>query len=261
MKIQIYQNEKIKQENPDNLKFNKINEINEVDIPSINLSDYELNELEYEEALKIDNRTFIQIYYATIKRENIILFTFFQCRDYNLLYIKIARFIFLLATDMAMNVFFFSDDSMHKLFLSYGKYDFIQQIPQIVYSTIITQIFEIFLCYLSMTDKYIYKIKGMKLTMKEIMLLFKCINIKLMIFFAFNLLMFSFYWYSVASFCAVYGNSQTVFIKDSFTSFSIGIAYSFVIYLIPSALRRWTIKSKNMRLKFLYKLSELIPFF
>ena len=254
-------NEKIKQENPDNLKFNKINEIDEVDIPSINLSDYELNELEYEEALKIDNRTFIQIYYATIKRENIILFTFFQCRDYNLLYIKIARFIFLLATDMAMNVFFFSDDSMHKLFLSYGKYDFIQQIPQIVYSTIITQIFEIFLCYLSMTDKYIYKIKGMKLTMKEIMLLFKCINIKLMIFFAFNLLMFSFYWYSVASFCAVYGNSQTVFIKDSFTSFSIGIAYSFVIYLIPSALRRWTIKSKNMRLKFLYKLSELIPFF
>ena len=254
-------NEKIKPENPDILKLDEINEINEVDTPSINLSDYELNELEYEEALKLDDRTFIQIYYAVLKRENIILFTFFQCRDYNLLYIKIARFIFLLATDMAMNVFFFSDDSMHKLFLSYGKYDFIQQIPQIVYSTIITQIFEIFLCYLSMTDKYIYKIKGMKLTMKEIMLLFKCINIKLMIFFSFNLLMFSFYWYSVASFCAVYGNSQAVFIKDSFTSFSIGIAYSFVIYLIPSALRRWAIKNKKMRLKFIYKLSELIPLF
>ena len=254
-------NEKIKPENPDILKLEEINEINEADTPSINLSDYELNELEYEEALKLDDRTFIQIYYAMLKRENIILFTFFQCRDYNLLYIKIARFIFLLATDMAMNVFFFSDDSMHKLFLSYGKYDFIQQIPQIVYSTIISQIFEIFLCYLSMTDKYIYQIKGMKLSMKEIILLFKYINIKLMIFFAFNLLMFSFYWYSVASFCAVYGNSQAVFIKDSFTSFSIGIAYSFVIYLIPSALRRWAIKSKKMRLKFIYRLSELIPFF
>ena len=46
---------------------------------------------------------------------------------------------------MAMNVFFFSDDSMHKLYLNYGKYDFIQQIPQITYSTIITQIIEIFL--------------------------------------------------------------------------------------------------------------------
>ena len=41
---------------------------------------------------------------------------------------------------MALNVFFYSDESIHKLFISYGKYDFIQQIPQITYSTIITQI-------------------------------------------------------------------------------------------------------------------------
>ena len=160
-----------------------------------------------------------------------------------------------------MNVFFFSDDSMHKLFLNYGKYNFIQQIPQIVYSTIISQIFEVFLCYLSMTDKYIYQIKNIRLTPKEIMLIFKYINIKLIIFFTFNFLMLAFYWYSVASFCAVYGNSQIVFIKDSFTSFLLGIAYSLIIYLIPSALRRLAIKKKNMRLKFVYKLSELIPFF
>ena len=230
-------------------------------IQSKNLSDYELNELEYEKALKLDNRTFMQIYYAKIKRENIILFTFFQCNDYNLLYIKIARFIFLLATDMAMNVFFFSDESMHKLFLSYGKYDFIQQIPQIVYSTIISQILEIFICYLSMTDKYIYQIKNTRLTKKEIEHLFRCINIKLIIFFVFNFLMFSFYWYSVASFCAVYENSQTVFIKDSFTSFLFGFAYSLVIYIIPSSLRRLAIKEKKIRLKYIYKLSELIPFF
>ena len=160
-----------------------------------------------------------------------------------------------------MNVFFFSDESMHKLFLSYGKYDFIQQIPQIVYTTIISQILEIFLCYLSMTDKYIYQIKDTKLTPKEIILLFKYINIKLMIFFAFNLLMFSFYWYSVACFCAVYINSQTVFIKDSFTSFLLGLAYNLFIYLIPSALRRLAIKTNKRNLKFVYKLSELIPFF
>ena len=94
-------NQNIMKEIPVNLKFHEDNAL------SKNLSDYELNELEYKEALKIDNRTFIQIYYANLKRENIILFTFFQCNDYNLLYIKIARFIFLLTTDMAMNVFFF----------------------------------------------------------------------------------------------------------------------------------------------------------
>ena len=41
---------------------------------------------------------------------------------------------------MAMNVFFLADETMHKMFLDYGKYDFIQQIPQIVYSTIISKI-------------------------------------------------------------------------------------------------------------------------
>ena len=259
--ISIYSKEIIdingKKENPNIFNFSEFMEINN---QHKNLSDFELKELEYEEALKYDKRTFIQIYYANLKRENIILFTFFQCNDYNLLYIKIARFIFLLATDMAMNIFFFSDESMHKLFLSYGKYDFIQQIPQIVYTIIVSQILEIFLCYLTMTDKYIYHLKNIRIK-KEIIIIFKCINIKIIIFFVFNLIMFSFYWYSVASFCAVYRNSQTIFLKDTFTSFSIGIAFSLIIYLIPSALRKLAINKKKMRLKFVYKLSEIIPFF
>ena len=83
-----------------------------------------------------------------------------MCNDHNLLFIKYARFIFLFATDMAINVFFFSDESMNKIFLNYGKYNFFQQIPQIVYTTIISQLIEVFLCYLSLTDKHIYQIKN-----------------------------------------------------------------------------------------------------
>ena len=60
-----------------------------------------------------------------------------------------------------MNVFFFSDNSMHKIFLNYGKYNFIQQIPQILYSTIISQLLEVFTCYLSLTDKHINEIKNL----------------------------------------------------------------------------------------------------
>ena len=226
-----------------------------------NLSDFELNELDYEEAVKLDKRTFIQIYFAKLKREHIILFTFFSYKDYNLWYIKIARFIFLLATDISMNVFFFSDDSMHKLFLNYGKYDFIQQIPQIVYSTIISQILEVFLCFLSMTDKYIYKIKNKKLNSKAIINIFKCINIKLIFFFIFTFIMLAFDWYTVASFCGVYENSQITFIKDSFFSFALGIVYTFVIYLITSGFRTCAIKKEKKGLKCIYKLSEIIPFF
>ena len=153
------------------------------------LSDFELNELEYEKAVKLDKRNFFQIYFAALKREHIIIFTFFSCNDLNLIYIKIARFFVLVATDMAMNVFFFNDETMHKIFVNYGKYDFVQQIPQILYSTILSQILEIFLCYLSMTDKYIYKIKNSQPNSKQIMILFRCINYKLIIFFIFTFLL------------------------------------------------------------------------
>ena len=100
---------------------------------------FELNDMEYDKALKSDKRNFIQIYWSILRREHLIIFTFFIRNDHNLVNIKYVRFIFLLCTDMALNVFFFSDETMHKMFLDYGKYNFIQQIPQIVYSTIVTQ--------------------------------------------------------------------------------------------------------------------------
>ena len=166
-----------------------------------------------------------------------------------------------MATDIAMNVFFFTDESMHKIFLSYGKYDFVQQIPQIVYSTIVSQLLEIFLSFLSMTDKYIYEIKNEKPKNEEIVKIFKCINIKLIFFFVSTFLLFAFYWYTVASFCAVYENTSSVFIKDSLSSFVLGIIQPFFIYLIPVSLRFLAIRCKKTNLKFIYKLSDIIPFF
>jgi len=142
------------------------------------LDAFELNELEFEDAITQDKRTFIQIYWNLLCREHRIIFTFLICNDYNLVYIKFARFIFLVATDIAINVFFFSDDSMHKIFLNYGKYDFLQQIPQIIYTTIISQLLEVFLCYLSLTDKHIYQIKNLKQPDEKEKIL-KCIKLKL----------------------------------------------------------------------------------
>ena len=162
-----------------------------------------------------------------------------------------------------MNVFFFSDNSMHKIFLNYGKYNFIQQIPQIIYTTIISQILEIFLCYLSLTDKYIYEIKKINQPNEKIKIIkiLKCIKIKLIIFFIFTSIVFIFYWYSVTSFCAVYENTQIIFIKDSLMSFLLGIIYPFAIYLIPSGLRIIALKNEKRNLKCIYKLSDIIPLF
>ena len=162
-----------------------------------------------------------------------IVSTFFSCNDFNLSYIKIARFMVLLATDMAMNVFFFNDETMHKIFISYGKYNFLQQIPKIVYSAIISQILEVFLCYLSITDKYIYQIKNSEFNSKQIMNTFRCINLKLINFFIFTFILFIFYWYIVTSFLCSISKYSDCFFKRFIIKFFIR-DYISIIYIFNS---------------------------
>ena len=241
-----------------NNELSKINEINQKE----NLDNYELNNLSFNKAIELDKRTFITIYWSVLKREHLIIFTFFIRNDHNIIYIKLCRFIFLVCTDMALNVFFFSDETMHKMFLDYGKYNFIQQIPQIIYSKIISQLIEVFLCFLSMTDKYYYEIKNLENDHKNrIFKITKCIKIKLTFFFVFTLFMFLFNWYVITCFCAVYVNSQIAFIKDSISSFVLGILSPFIIYSIPVSLRVISLRLQKYNLSFLYKLSDIIPFF
>ena len=164
---------------------------------------------------------------------------------------------------MALNTFFFSDDSMHKLFLNYGKYDFIQQIPQITYSTIISSLIEIFLCFLSLTDKYIYQLKSylIKGNIRNIKKIITYIHIKLIIFFIFIFIFFGIYWYIISVFCGVYRNTQIAFIKDSIISFSICLLYPFILYFISACLRVCSLRDSKKRFKCVYNFSYVIPFF
>ena len=248
----------------DTKKINKtdVNKEKTEESPEIKLDNFELNDLEYEEALKFDKRNFFQIYWSILKREHLIIFTFFIRNDYNLVHIKFSRFVFLVCTDMALNVFFFSDETMHQMHLDYGKYNFLLQIPQIVYSTLVSQLIEVFLCYLSLTDKHFYQIKSLAVPTKEkVFEIIKCVKIKIAFFFIFTLLMFIFYWYAIACFCSVYENTQSAFIKDSISSFILGLLYPFVLYLFPAILRIIALKLNKVNLRFVYTLSDIIPIF
>ena len=226
------------------------------------LDNFELNNLEYNMALKLDKREFLEIYWSILKREHLLFFTFFVRNDYNIVYIKFSRFIFLVCTNMAFNVFFFADETMHKMFLDYGKYNFLQQIPQIIYSTLVSQLIELFLCFLSMTDKHFYQIKNLDNSSRNKMFqIIKCVKIKIMVFYIFTFIMFLFYWYIITCFCAVYENTQMAFIKDSLSSFCFGLLYPFILYLFPAGLRRIVLRATTMKLSCLYAVSDIIPFF
>ena len=80
------------------------------------MDNFELNNLEYDMAKEFDKRDFLETYWSILRREHLIFFTFFVRNDDNIVYIKFSRFIFLVSTNMAFNVFFFADETMHKIF-------------------------------------------------------------------------------------------------------------------------------------------------
>ena len=230
------------------------------------LTDYELNELEYVVALELDNRNFLNIYWYLLKREHIILFTFFNWNDFNLFSIKLSKLFLSICSDMAFNVFFFSDESMHDIYSSGGEHNWIGQFAQMVYSTIITQILQIFINYLTMTDIHYYQLKELRrtnnLNFKAALSVIECIKYKIIVYFSFTFLLFLFFWYTASAFCAVYENTQGIYVTDSFTSFIMGLIYPFALYLAPTALRYLSLKAKEKKnLKILYSLSDKIPFF
>ena len=111
--------------------------INSYDINNININkfnDYELNSLSYNDALKYDKRSYTQYYFSLLKMKHIIIFTFYTKSDYNSRIIKIILFIFSFALYFTVNALFFNDSIIHKIYEDEGNFNFIYQIPQILYS-------------------------------------------------------------------------------------------------------------------------------
>ena len=225
------------------------------------LDDYELNNLEFNKAIELDNRGYCRIYYSILKREHILFFTFFSWNDYNLIYIKFARFFFLLSTLMGMNVFFFFDKSLHELYLNKGKFDFVLLIPQIILSSLVSHVSEVFICFLTMTDKYVYQFKTLEendMNKSVVMKSLKCVKIKLISFFIFIFILMIVYWYLISSFCAVYENTQITFLMNFAFSFLLYLIYPLFIYILTSLFKFIGLKTKS---SCLYKLGNVIPIF
>jgi hypothetical protein len=225
------------------------------------LEDYELNNLELEKASQVDKRSFCRIFYSIIRRNQVILFTFFSWKDYNLWYFKFARFFFLLSTEIAMNALFFFDNSIHELFLSKGKFDFVKFILQIIISSLVSHVIDIVVRFFIMTDKDIYRIKELDNNeINKIMVAktLKCINIKLSSFFIFIFVFMIVYFYLITSFCAIYENTQTILLINSLASFAIYLIYPILIYFIFTIFKYIGLKTNS---SCMYKTGNIIPIF
>ena len=88
-------------------------------------NDEELNDLNYKLALTMDKRNYCEYYLSLLKTKHDIFFTFCNNNYYNLKIIKIHLFIFNLALEFTINAFFFTDDTMHKIYEDKGSFNLI----------------------------------------------------------------------------------------------------------------------------------------
>ena len=229
------------------------------------MDNYELNNLEYEQACEYDKRSFCRTYISTLFREELVLFTFFSCHDYNLLYVKLARFLILACTNMTMTALFFFHKTMYKKQDIEENWSFVQKLPQLLFVLIANHIIEVYLCFLSMTDSSVYEIKALSKKPnngKKIIDIIDCMKAKLIAFFISTFILFLAFWYFISAFCAVYKNTQMIFIRDSSISFVTSLLDPFIIYGFTMILRRISLSlCCKKKACCLYKLSDIIPIF
>ena len=229
----------------------------------IEYNDTEVNLLPYQEALKLDKRTYGEYYVSLLRTRHLLVFSFCNNKDYNSSIIKINLFFFTFAVNFTVNALFFNDSTMHKIYEDGGKFDFIYQIPQILYSTLISSVTIMIVKILALSEKNILKIKSAKKDdfIKIYKSEFNCIKCKFICFFIFMFIFLLIFWYYVGCFCAVYKNTQIHLLTDTLISFGTSLLYPLGNYLIPGIFRITALKNKDKKGEYLYNFSKIMQLF
>ena len=229
----------------------------------LNYNDIEMNFLSYKEALKKDKRTYIQYYISLIKTKHILVFSFYNIKDYNSQFIKIYIFFFTFYINCSVSAMFYTDSTMSKIYIDEGSFDFTYQLPIMIYSIIISSLLKTILSTLGLYGKNIIELKIEKQKESQINIKkeIKKIKIKIILFFIITYIILIFLWLYLGCFCAVYSNTQVHLLSDVSSSFFISFITPFFIYLLPGIFRITSLKikknKKNER-SLLFKISKIL---
>ena len=161
----------------------------------------------------------------------------------------------------AVNAFFFNDDTMHEIYQRNGKYNLEYQIPQIIYSSIISAIINFLLKLLALSNDAIINFKQNKSKgniQQNATSLKTQLNIKFASFFIIGFAFLLFFWYYLSMFSAIYRNTQIHLIHDTLISFGLYLIYPLGIYLLPGLFRIQALKDAKKNRAYLYKISCML---
>ena len=221
----------------------------------------EKNSLSYDLAIQYDKRTYCEYYISLLKAKHLLIFSFFTSDDYNSRIIKYELFLINFVIYYTVNAFFFTEETIHQIYEEQGSFNFIYQLPKIIYSSLIPIIFNTVLKLLALSNDSIIKFKQNR-SKKNINIrgtgLKNKIKIKLVFYFIISFIVLSLSGYYLTLFGAVYINTQIHLLKDTLISFGISFIYPFILNLLPGIFRIISLSNEKKRRKCLYSFSKLI---
>ena len=221
----------------------------------------ELNKLSYNLALKYDKRTYCEYYISLLKSKHNLIFPFCNEKDYNSKLIKINLFFIGFVIYLFDNVLSFTDDTKHEIYENEGHYNFLNQLPKIIYSTLISLILNTILKFFALSEREISSFKTNKLITNLNQRQEKLKNqlkIKFIIYFIISSILLLFFWYYISMFCAIYKNTQIHLISDALISYGLSLIYPLGYYLLPGLFRIPALSNPKNKKIYLYTISIIL---
>ena len=209
----------------------------------------ELNDMDFEEALNNDKRSFARIFISYLLEEHIIFNTF--CTDVylELRSIKLSFLIFGYEINFFLNALFYTDEYISDTYHNDGVLDFFSSLPKSIYSFIVTLVISNLLKMLSSSKKQLNKIikeiEDKTEYLKAIETELNKFKKKILLYFIIVFILSLFFSYYVSAFCAVYQNSQNFWLFGCLESLALDLVTPFLICLILSISRYIGLKKKN----------------
>ena len=221
--------------NETNIEKNK-SKINK-DILVISKFNEYLQELNYEEVIIYDKKTFMSMYFSFLKSSQIIFSTFFTKNYIDLLVIKLSFFIFTFQISFFLNGLFYTEDYISEAYHNNGVLNVISGLPKSIYSFLVTLLTTNLLRMLSSSKSelmnLIIKPKNIQNYINLINILLLKLSKKLIVYFILIVILGLFFLNYITAFCAVYYNSQKYWLVGCIQSFALdSLAVLLLTYLL-----------------------------
>ena len=214
-------------------------------------NDKEINELDYDDAIIYDKRSFCRIFWYVTKEKQTLINTFFDRDPLKPISIKLLVLIFSFSCYFVINGFLYNEEYVSKKLKSEKSKTFVEylsdSIERILYTSIVGGVISFTIGILFNTgkkiDNVINKNKNNKILLnEEIAKIYRCNNIRIIIFVVLQYILMIVFTIYIFCFCYVYPNNKLDWFESSLLVIGIMQSFSLFSSFILSSLKYLSIK-------------------